>query len=233
MKIGTKLFVYKNGNEILYMSDGDFLRKNVINWKYNRPPDLDKVSKISLSISNKNTIEGIIYIAKLNNNFVCYDGNHRLEALKLCKNKDKKLVLVNIMYVNEESEIKKRFINLNQSNPVPELYMTNDDNNKLKNIIETEVITLCGIYSKYRSTSNNPNRPNFNRDNIINKLYLHYNNKQNDDLTVNKLHNKLLDLNSMYAKGKHINFKNISQRILNKCAKHGCFLFLKDFTEDL
>ena len=71
-KIGTKLFTY-SPTECLFMSDGQFLVKNVESWKYNRPPDNLKISEIVQVIeeNNRTTIEGIIYIAFINNKFVC------------------------------------------------------------------------------------------------------------------------------------------------------------------
>ncbi len=232
MNKGTKIFNYGNGHE-LYMSDGIFLCNNVTNWKYNRPPDLVKVSEICKILQTKSCVEGIIYIAHYKNKFFCYDGNHRLEALKILNNK--KLVIYDIMNVNTNEEIEKRFKEINKSNPVPELYMNyeNENNQKLKKIIEQEVSTLCVLFTKHRSASNNPNRPNFNRDIIINKLYSFFKNKNIDHLTTNNLHTTLINLNNKYANGKHINLNKYSNKMIQKCKRNGCFLFLKDFTEDM
>ena len=233
-KIGKKLFTYSQ-NEYLYMSDGSFLRENVTTWKYNRPPDNMKISEIVKVIeeNNRHTIEGLIYVAYIDNNFVCYDGNHRLEALKLLKTK--KLVLVNVMVVKNNDEIKRRFVELNKSNPVPEIYTINSSlsSEKMKKMIEDVVDNICKTYSKFRSPSTNPRRPNFNKNIITDLLYRRYKDEDHTTLNASKIFSAILNLNLDYSQNKHINHAKYSVGMLKKCKKGGCYLFLKDFTEDL
>ncbi len=237
--IGRKLFIYTKAKgtdlHVLYMSDGTFLTKNVKSWKYNRPPDNEKITEIVKVISetNCNSIEGIIYVAHIDGEYVCYDGNHRLEALKLLKTK--KLVLVDIMEASAHTEIKTRFVELNKSNPVSELYTIDegDMQDKMREIIEKVVDNLCKTFPQYKSASKTPQRPNFNKDSVTELLFQYLRDKDVTKLTVSDLWNKILDVNMAYAKGKHITHSKYSKTMLNKCRKFGCYLFLKGFTEDL
>lgn len=233
-KIGTKLFKYSD-NEYLYMSDGSFLIENVTTWKYNRPSDNMKITEIVNLIeeNNRNTIEGIIYLAYIDGKYVCYDGNHRLEALKLLNTK--KLVLVNIFLAKNDEQIKARFVEINKSNPVPELYTVSggEDIEKLKKIIENVVDNICKTYSKYRSPSKNPRRPNFNKDKLIEKMYEKYSGSDVSKISTSQIYDKILQLNLEYSKERHMKHSKFSDSIIKKCKKGGCYLFLKDFTEDL
>lgn len=233
-KIGKKLFTYSK-NEFLYMSDGTFLREKVKTWKYNRPPDNMKIHEIVKVIeeNNRHTIEGLIYVAYIDGEFVCYDGNHRLEALKLLKNK--KLSLVNVMVVKSDEEIKRRFVELNKSNPVPELYTISStpSSEKMREIVENVVESICKTYPKFRSSSANPRRPNFNKDTITDLLYKKYKDEDCNRLNASKIFELILKLNLEYSQNKHITHSKFSEGIMKKCKKGGCYLFLKDFTEDL
>ena len=233
-KIGKKLFSY-SPTEFLFMSDGQFISKNVTSWKYNRPPDNLKISEIVKVIeeNNRYTIEGIVYVAFIDNKFVCYDGNHRLEALKLLKTK--KLVLVNCMIAKDDDQIKKRFIELNKSNPVPELYKLepSTDTDKLKTVLEAVVDNLCKTYSKFRSASAHPHKPNFNKDVLLSALFTRFKCENIAKLSSSQIYADILSLNKDYSKEKHIRHSKFSNGIINKCKKYGCYLFLKDFSEDL
>ena len=39
--------------------------------------------------------------------------------------------------------------------------------------------------------------------------------------------------NKKYSNNIHINLSQYSEKVLKKCEKYGCYLFLKDFTIDL
>jgi hypothetical protein len=233
-KLGKSVFRYSD-NEYLYIIDGSILKKRVKSWKYNRPPDNAKITEIVKTVERdgKDNIEGMIYVALIDGNFVCYDGNHRLEALKLMKGK--KYAIVNLLIVNNDDEIKKRFVEINKANPVPEIYTLDSDDNleKMKESLEKVVTNLSMSYSKFMSPSKNPQRPNTNKNILMDKLYNRYKSCDASKISSDKIYNDIIKLNACYAKNKHINHKKFSKKMLDKCKKHGCYLFLKDFTEDL
>ena len=232
--IGNKLYQYSPTSS-LYMTNGNFLRKYVQNWKYNRPTDKLKVKEIIEDIEKNNSVEGIIYIAQLGSNYYCYDGNHRLEAIKILNLQ--KLVLVNLMIVKSHHEIMDRFIKINKSNPVSELYITNeydkDSHIKLKAIIEEIVTNISNTFPKHMSTSKNPRKPNYNRDKLMDILYEKLKYTDISLLSSNNIYNKILKLNQQYANKIHIDHSNFTKSIMKKCIKNGCYIFLKNFTEDL
>lgn len=237
-KIGKHLYPIQDNKEHLYMSDGCFLKKNVKSWKYNRPVDNMKIAEIvKLTEENsRNTIEGVIYVAHINGKYVCYDGNHRLEALKLLNSK--KLVLVNLMIAKNDDEIKRRFIEINRANPVPELYTidTTDVSEQLRKSIDEIVnnITSNKQFAKFRSASKHPQRPNFNKDKLTDMLYNKLKNTDIKKIVPNKIFNDIINLNLEYSREIHMKHSDYSTAMTKKCRKCGCYLFLKkDFTDDL
>ncbi len=47
------------------------------------------------------------------------------------------------------------------------------------------------------------------------------------------LYTKILKLNENYAKEKHITFSDYTQRMLKKCKKNNCYLFLKKILQKI
>lgn len=54
---------------------------DILNWHKNRKVDPKKVQKIKKAIKEQNYVEGIIYLAKYDNIYFCYDGIHRIRAV--------------------------------------------------------------------------------------------------------------------------------------------------------
>lgn len=222
-----------NCNEELYMTNSKTLLKYTKNWKYNRPPDNERVDKIEETLANNTYINVPLQVAEVmtddkNISYICYDGNHRREALKRtpeCK------VLVHLLRNATEEDIKNRFVIVNSGCPVPELYLGNTEESK-KKIIQTIVDRLCINYKAHKSSSKKPLKPNFNRDNVVDMMFSFLEDKiiENEE----DLYKKILTLNKKYSEGKHIKLKGLRKQVLDKCKKTGCYLFLKnDFTEDL
>lgn len=200
------------------------------NWKGNRPPDESRVANILGTLNDGSYVENMLYVAEIGDYgyIFCYDGNHRLEALRMFECKDK-MITVNIIVRATDDIVSKRFIILNQSNPVPEVYFPESDE-KNREGIEECVFELQKRWPTHFSSSSRPRRPNTNRDILIQRIFETNNGKKyNKEL----LFEKLLECNENYKNGHHINLSKYSESILKKCDSTGCFLFLKDFTEDL
>jgi hypothetical protein len=234
-RFGKHLLSISN-NENLYLVDSKYLVKYVRNWKYNRPCDKLRVSKIEESIRNDKYINEPIYVAELVSNnkdiaYVCYDGNHRLTALKAVPSRN---IIVNLITRTSHNYIKERFITLNSGCPVPELYTEYTDTD-IKNTIEYVVYKLCYSFKKCQSASRCPRKPHFNKDNLTDNLYTYLKNNHIDKYT---LYAKILKLNDKYAKILNDNkrlFPNITKKQIMKANKTKCYLFIfnKDFTGDL
>jgi hypothetical protein len=48
---------------------------------YNRPPDKDRVAEIHDFMNQSKRMDGMLYVACVNKELVCYESNHRREAL--------------------------------------------------------------------------------------------------------------------------------------------------------
>lgn len=233
-QIGDLLYQFSK-IEKLYICKGPFLCKYAKSWKHNRPVDYIKVQQIVKTIedNNREQIEGIIYLALIDGKLFCYDGNHRLEAFKLLNGKIK--VLVNVKVYKKDEDIKKIFVELNKASPVSELYMEDptEMNEIRRKLIEGIVKNTRKAFPKFISQSSKPNRPNFSNTTLTDMLQEKYKDEDVSKLTIEKVFGNMLQLNSDYAKGKHININKYSEKMSSKCKKHGCYLFLKNFTEDL
>jgi hypothetical protein len=185
-------------------------------WKFNRPPDIDRVYEINECMKKTGHIDGIIYIALIDNELVCYESNHRREALKGLENI--KHILVDIIWNATDDIIKQEFIRLNKAVCVPELYIDKTieiDLDKLRIAVDD----FCKLYKCHKVTSGKPNRPNFNRDNLTDDLYLIL--KENK-ISLEELLLKLTDYNKkLLLKDK----TKLSEKIIEKCTASGLWLF--------
>ena len=188
---------YTNSHHVYKIMIKDILSKSVINWEYNRPPDMARCPDIARHIYNsKKPIDTMIYLSfnNLNETFDVLDGIHRITALKIIKEENSKefnvelnefgfennahwlynqYLLVNIRFNATLGELIETFKNLNKSQNVPDLYIC-DNNKDKRNIIESIENEWFVKYKKHFSSSSNPNIGNTNRNKFIellDKLY--------------------------------------------------------------
>lgn len=251
------IYIY-NKNEYLYELPVERLSM-IQNWKWNRPPDNEKIVEIMDSILKGIHVFSEIYIAKIQNNWVCYDGNHRREALiKLMNTHPQQVshhqgyqqgqcVIVNVYIDATDDIIKQRFIQLNKTTPVPELYTNfgiSNVNNTLRSDIENIVSYMCKKYKPFVSTSNNPQRPNFNRDKMIDDLYNLCIERKYTSIDYEKFLSMLDELNIKQKEKIHnlektcgTNTKEfhriISENVLSKSNKHKTWIFIFDFIDTI
>lgn len=235
---GQKIIEYNTGEIIFLSSSNIFSKCQCTNWEHNRPCDEKRIDEIYQDIVKCQKIDGIIYIAQVikndNIDYICYDGNHRRLALERYQNDIP--ILISVIFNASNNQIVRNFVKLNKSCPVPTLYIDKKDrhNTIIKNIIYNVVKYFTDNYPKYISTSRNPQRPNFNRDNFIDKLYTFI--KQHKiNLDQEELLDYLLDINKQYKLLVDNNqiVPKISQRVKDKCDKYKLYLFVKDFSDDL
>jgi len=222
MEIDPKRLYQKITGEIIYIASSLQLIKCVKKWKYNRPPDEDRVKDLIQYIKTNNKIDGIICIARLDNELICYDGQTRLEALKYIP--DNIEVLFEYVHVNSHEELFEKFKIVNKCVPVPDIYLENEHENETI-LIKSEWILkqLKNTFNGIQSIKNNPQRPNYNRDNLHEYLSDFFKNK-GKLLTKEELWNKMLIYNE---KEKKENLNDIPDIIKNKCVKTGCYLFAR------
>lgn len=207
----------KNTGEVIYIAKSHYLTDKVHRWKFNRPPDEERVKDLIKYIKKNKRVDGIICIANLNDELICYDGQTRLEALKYVSEIID--VLVECIEVGSNEELLERFKIVNKCIPVPDIYLENDNENILE---KTEWILkqLKDTFKGVQSINNNPQRPNYNRDNLHNYLVEYFEGK-GKLLTKEELWEKIVKYNE-----KEKLFKDkIPPKIVDKCVKTNCYLF--------
>jgi len=244
----SELIHYYNENHGIYkIKVSDLLVDNVINWMYNRPPDMVRCPDIARYIYNsRKPIDTMVYLSFNNPKeiFEVLDGIHRITALKIIKDENSKplnlleqqefgsgndanwlynqYLLVNIRFNATLGELIEVFKNLNKSQTVPELYIC-DHSKEKRDIIETIANEWFVKYKKHFSSSANPIIGNTNRNKFVELLDRLYEKHKIRQCNPDKLRKLLNDANLKIS--TNIPSKaSIDTRV--KCKETGCYLFL-------
>lgn len=203
-------------------------------WKYNRPPDPQRVKEIEEYITESGMCDGQILLAVVDGNCVCYDGAHRLMACKRVFPRGG--VQVRIQLESNDTEIRKEFERINRSIPVPELYFSSDEVSKRVSSLCYEVSKkLCEFYSGFTSTSRHPKRPNFNRDIFAEELGTVLQEKISSEtlmtITIETIGDWLMKMNTQILAEHHTGKSRIKapDSILKKCEQSKFYLFATDW----
>lgn len=197
------------------------LMKNGIlcRWENNREEDAERVKMIKSYSTKQGYIDGFISLAYVNNKLVCYDGNHRRCAIT----KELSPILVSIMWHVTNEDIVEKFNVINQSISVPMIHLEKFDA-KTKMVIVDYVKDLVEKYKSLSSTSAHCQRPNFNRDYVVDNVT---NLMKELDLEPESLVFYLTMMNDAYQKELY-GFKKCtikSDKVRQKCEKHQLWLF--------
>jgi hypothetical protein len=144
----------------------------ITRWSRQRPPAPERVEEIAAWIREHQDVVGTISLAwHPTERLVCYDGQHRLDALFQQEHVDI-TALVEIMWDTTELAIMAAFQTINRAVPVSELYTDpHDVLHSIKGEISDYVAGLATTYKAFLSTSAKPCRPNFNRDQLTEDLF--------------------------------------------------------------
>ena len=245
---------YSSGH-LHFLSHEEICKWKIHNWKFNRPVDNTRIQSIVNCIKETSKVEGIIYLAKYKNGndteYAVYDGVHRLTALKMMYNSrfddilgmTKYNVLVDIMDYDDE-QIKKRFVGINSSVPVSELYKEkHHSDDKLKKI------QFIVQYYKTKYSCFFTNYQNYRLPNINDNIFLGY---IGDILTNENVLERIRDITGNYTPNiddymkiiedfhQHLRERpkqskvykwsdkkiiKIQPKQLEKCIKHDMYLF--------
>ena len=201
---------------VYWMPCETFTKLKVKMWRYNRPIDEGRVAEIRDWISVSKRVDGVIYLACVDDELVCYESNHRRMAIRGMEGIHN--ILVDILWDATDEEVKQEFQRLNKAVSVPELYVAD-----VPIVSEAElrpvVTTFCANYSGHSSSSKNPQRPNFNRDNLMDQFYRLCGELQ---IKPDELKNRINKLNGDLAARDRT---GLSSRIVEKCSKSGLWLF--------
>jgi hypothetical protein len=206
-----------HGNHSVYWITCDIFSQLPIKaWKYNRPPDVDRITEINRHMNETKRMDGIIYLACVDNEIVCYESNHRREALRGLEGMNQ--LLVDIIWNATDEIVKEEFLRLNKAVSVPELYIA-DEADVVITGIKDAVDKFCENYASHKVGSNRPQRPNFNRDTVIDEFYRVM--KENR-IGIDEFVTRLQRLNGeMAGRDK----TKLAQKVIDKCEKSGLWLF--------
>lgn len=214
----------------LYLCDSDTLASlEVGNWKHNRPADDSRVREVARDIMNSGRVQGIIALASLSGNLVCYDGNHR--RLALAKTGKNFKILLSVIWAATDDSIIDEYESLNKSVSVPLVYMPKNDGGDAK-LIAKFCKELAEKYPKFAKPAKACHPPHFNRDVLADDI----SNLCEDyvgTLTVKQVIDTIKKMNIAYAEGRH-KFKRdaLSANVQSKCSSGGLWLFCKRRTID-
>lgn len=231
------------GNDVvLKVQLKDLLNAKIKNWHGNRPPDKLRCNDIALWFYNNNPKINTAFYMIYNNlkkRFEIFDGIHRLTALRQIKEdseKDGELrsaypkienqeVIVYMYFNATEGQVIDLFTSLNKCVSVPELYSSNQKEEK-RNAIETICKEWQKKYKGAFSTSSNPNLGKMNRDTFIDLLDKLYDKHEIFDPDVLK---EMLDIENIKISNEYLKRKNLKVSERNayiRCQESGCYLFL-------
>ncbi len=202
---------------IYWVPPNVFSDLNIKRWKFNRPSDQDRVKAIHEYMKVSKRVDGMIYLALVNHELVCYDGNHRREAVAGIE--DMNLILVDVLWEADDKVVGEEFKRLNEAVSVPEFYNSIEEDSKVRESIRNVIDMFCKNYKEHKVNSKNPHRPHFNRDVFCDDFYRIMNEL---NIGVDELMNRLMLLNqSMMNRDK----SKLPEKVISKCEKSGLWLF--------
>ena len=226
---------------------------NICVWKHNRPRDEKRCQEIANNIFESKYIMDTMLYFNYNNqskHFEIIDGIHRYHSWKIIKDNTVSLendtdsnwfynsiVFINIRVNEKENDTIQLFKNINNSNPISELYIRDIDNDR-RTTIERIVNDYNRKYSQHFSTNSKPHRPNINLDRFTTLLYHIYrkhinyityadsNGPTNQEKQSKRLEEILYTLNeNQKMEYNNPDSKKIVESVKNKCNGSGLWLF--------
>jgi hypothetical protein len=184
-------------------------------WKYNRPPDMTRIPEIHDWMRQFHRMDGVLNLAYIQGEgLVCFEGNHRrlaLDGLDIP-------VMTDIVWDATDESVRHEFFRLNKAVSVPELYVS-ETPATMRVEMEDAVAQFRKKYSSMESTSGKPQRPNYNRDKLMDELM-----RLQKELVipVGELMNRLYGLNEAYSNKDK---SKLTEKMRQKCENSGLWLF--------
>jgi hypothetical protein len=242
-----ELMCYSETHRAYKIKIMDLLVGSIVNWEYNRPPDMARCPDIARAIYNSRVpIDTVMYLSFNNkhNRFEIYDGIHRYTGLKIIMEENSKgcdlitpgefgsnndarwlydqYIIVNIRFNANLGELFEAFKNLNKSQSVPDIYFRDAKRDK-KELIEMLANDWYVRYKSHFTSTNNPNTGHTNRNKFIELLDVLY-----DKYKINEMNKHVLEevLNTANLKISETLPRKLTKKMLDKCKESGCYLFL-------
>ena len=241
----TRVHTYSENHYVSKCTIRDILKANIVNWEYNRPPDVSRCTEIAAHIyTRRPNLDWILYMTYdiPTNTFYVIDGIHRYTSLTIIATENSKpldfltpnifggnrdadwlydkYILICIRANLTKGETVDWFQTLNKSNPVPELYIANTSEIK-RQIIEQTAQDWMAQFKTHFSGSQKPNIPNTNRDRFIDLLDSLY--EKYRVSTITAFTEKVNEANHFLREHPP---KKVSTSAVEKCRQTGCYLFI-------
>ena len=227
----------KNDNMIEFSPSGvlysatfeELANSKIVNWAGNRPPDELRIPEIVNSILKRKHVHDYIKVAMLKDReFSCYDGSHRLEAIKGIVKSHPDLknykCTVYVMKDATEGKVTDDFLEINKSISVPEIYRESSPNSERKKVIEE---TVKHFYDKYKKelfrSSKKTQIPRENRERFTERVTSLYD--ELDSPAYQILVNFLYRLSDAYR--VNIDWVTMTEDKCRICIDAGFWLFTK------
>ena len=238
---------YSTNHFIVKILVSDLLTAPIVKWKNNRPADMQRCADIATSCWNKRqSLDWLFYVSQqADGTFAVLDGWHRYNTIRFIHdsivNPPQDLtaptlftgdaswfynnyVLISVrinMSYGEEIDL---FQNINKSNPVAELYLRTENDEKM-DFINNLTTQWMVKYKSHFKTSANPRIPNTNRDRFVDFLSAVY-----DHVGKDNVEKWLMQQNILYQSSPPT---NCSFDAMWECKKTGCYLFLRKFDDPI
>jgi hypothetical protein len=219
----------------------------IINWEYNRPPDMARCPDIARYMyRSRKPIDTMIYLTYkcAADTFEVLDGIHRVTALRILKaenekpldlisdgdfgsNNDadwiyKQYLIVNMRFNAVLGDLIEIFKTLNKSQNVPDIYIRDVAKEK-RDIINAIANDWQIRFKKNFSSSANPIVCNTNRNKFVDLLDKLYDKYKITEATGNHLKQILEDANTRISFNVPLKL-SLDARV--KCKETGCYLFV-------
>ena len=208
--------VTQNNHYTYWVPQTIFNELSIKRWKHNRPPDKERITEIQSFMNHSKRMDGMLYLACINKELVCYESNHRREALVGLEGMHP--ILVDILWDATDESVKAEFLRLNKAVSVPELYVSEDTGIDTGDLIEMRN-AFCAKFKLAKVSTGRPNAPNFNSDMILDEFHRLM---KETKLTPNDLWDKLIHLNQQMSTRDR---KKLTPKIIEKCERSGLWLF--------
>ena len=216
------IFKNNDGSRVYGVYRKQLLSNKIKNWEFNRPPDMIRIPEIKAQLEKQDFVDGFIYLFNKDGDLFCYDGIHRIEALKTIESDINHIIIIHYYPDYNEDVIKKKFKMLNKCVPVPELYTRAHKELDKKNLIENIVKFAITEYKSMFKPTNRPNLPHENRDNFTNKIQHVI---ETLELTFENTKKLLLEYNDVIKNRQPSFLKKLSEKQINKCKTYDCYIF--------
>lgn len=232
---GRLLGTISNPKCSIFINNAYYVINNTTIWEKQRILDIARAKEIVEYQENIYKIHGTyhflvpFYVVKFRENFLTFDGQHRLASINLMDEKVQKTIEIIVLYFEceKEEEIIQYFQNINSAKPMPLPDFFQSDSREIINYVSKK---LEKNFKKFLSYAiNKPRLPNIRIDDLKNELYeksviTKLGIKQAEDL-----YQKIIKYNEHLSTKSSTDFSSLkgkSSKIYKKCEKYGLYLGL-------